>query len=1018
MIFRVSAIILVLLSAGPALADEPTRESSPVIDLAVSFDLNARLIRGTTKVQVGRNEALSLYLPGLTVTGAVLSTPQRENRIIDSSAASLVLAPADEPQTLLLSYEKIIDDSFANLLSVEAIVLTSGWHPIPDRKAKFSLTAAVPDGFTALAQSDRFDGRPVRSGSAHFSFSQPLHALTFIAAPFVVNERRVRDGLKVYTLFLKTERDLAQGYLDAAADYLHRYEALIGEFPYNHYVIAENIMPTGYGFPTFTLLGRQVIRLPFIKQTSLGHEILHSWFGNSVDIADNSGNWCEGLTTYLADMAYREEAGEGAAARKEAIITYLNYVDGTAATLASFRGAAHEQEADRAIRAVGYQKSAMLFHELEQRIGTDAFERGLRELYGQFRGTSASWQDLRKIFENQSGIDLQRFFSERLNSNQVPELNIDQATVAYRSGTPRLLLTVSQAQEQPYEVMLPIFTETIAGSEEHRELINRKQQTVDIALDNTPLAVVLDPGYDILRTLSTGERRPVWSSLLGTDTLMITPSDSAGTERYGPLLKLAERFGWKTRTQEELTRREIEQDTLLFLGDSPRLREMFGSPGHPEEGLVLDIRVNPFNQDEAIGLISSSSLQETSAAVSRLPHYGKYSYLHFRNGAVVDKRMSAAADGIRFELEPRPAGIALGEIPPLPSLLDQVSGNRVIYVGETHTSRPDHLLQLMLIEALHQRGKKLAIGMEMFPRTSQPALDRWIDKRDLSEAEFVQQSGYFSVWGYDYRLFRPIFDFARRQRIPLVALNIDRDIVSSVFKNGSLDGLSDEQRQSLPSEMRLDMAGYIERLRATHRMHLQGGQASGSFSGFIQSQALWDEAMAESIAGYLREHPDTTMVVLAGSQHTRKDSGIPPRVARRIRVDQASVLNAATNPDSPQELSAIADYLFFFAASEFPPQGKIGIILEETGDEQDPRLRISGLSPESNAEAAGLRVDDLLIFIDEFTIHSMTDVKLALLDRKAGDTVTITISRKAGRDRKEISLPVELYYPPPMAGHP
>ncbi len=119
---------------------------------------------------------------------------------------------------------------------------------------------------------------------------------------------------------------MQQSTCQAAAGYINRYEKEIGPFPYNHYVIVANRLPTGYSMPTFTLLGQMVLRLPFIKDTSLGHEIVHSWFGNAVEVDYSKGIGAEGLASFLADHAYREEKGEGAEDRKESITRYLSYV--------------------------------------------------------------------------------------------------------------------------------------------------------------------------------------------------------------------------------------------------------------------------------------------------------------------------------------------------------------------------------------------------------------------------------------------------------------------------------------------------------------------------------------------------------------------------------------------------------------------------------------------------------------------------------------------------------------------
>ncbi len=1011
--------IIVLLSLSPAsIAAAAQIQPSPVrVDLAVSFDIEAGLVRGTSRIEVEKNQDLHLLLPDLKVTAALLSSPTRENApLVLEQRNSIRLEAASEPRTLLISYEKHIDNSFNNSISDKAIILTSDWHPVVRTKAVFSLKAIIPDGFTALSQADQLSEAGA-DHQVHFTFSQPLYALSFVAAPYVKSQLKVRDGLQVYTLFFKEEQELATGYLHAAADYIRRYERLIGPFPYSHYVIAENVMPTGYGFPTFTLLGQQVIRLPFIKETSLGHEILHSWFGNNIDIAEGSGNWCEGLTTYLADMAYRSEAGEGAQARKEAIQHYQDYITDSAPTLNKFFAAGHDRQTNQAKRAVGYQKSAMLFHELSRLIGEAAFFQSIQELYQGFTGRSASWQDLRRVFEKTANRDLSTFFSQRLSRNDLPALGADDVEVRKGRDRTTITLTISQKQSPAYELLLPVLIRTLAGETTFQSLISEASAELSYQVDSTPLEIVIDPEYDLLRRLTPEEDSPAWSSLLGTDKGLVVV-DEDQKERYQSFLSFAESNGWRVKSSDDLEQRELEEKALVFLGPSNTLKTLFANPQHPETGFTVDIRVNPFNPELPAALISSSSDMETEAVVNRLPHYGKYSYLHFDHGRIVDKRVPIAAMGIKIQLEERPAGIFLPELSGFEQMVDRLSENRVVYIGETHTSRPDHLLQIMLIEALYERNKNLAIGMEMFPRASQPALDRYINDPGFSEADFIKEARYYQVWGYDYRLFRPIFAFARKYKIPVIGLNIDREIVSSVFKSGSIKNLTAEQQEQLPSEMRLDIDGYVARLTATHRLHSRASDAEGSLPGFIQAQALWDETMAESVASYLLAHPQTQMVVLAGSQHTRKDSGIPPRVAARVDAAQASVLNQATSGGSAGELSSTADYLFFLNSHELEPQGKIGIVLQEQETSEGTQMEIVDITAQGNAGAAGIQEDDILIFIDELAIHTMDDVYLALLDRAAGDTVRVSVLRGSGRKQKRIDMEVMLYNPNRPPGHP
>ena len=166
-----------------------------------------------------------------------------------------------------------------------------------------------------------------------------------------------------------------------------------------------------------------------------------------------------------------------------------------------------------------------------------------------------------------------------------------------------------------------------------------------------------------------------------------------------------------------------------------------------------------------IALVSSSSAEETKKAVARLTHYGKYSFMHFLNGAIQKKEMLASQSGLRLPLFEKPAGISLTHLQDFEALVEELSKQRVVYIGETHTSRADHLLQYLLIEALHRKNPNIAIGMEMFPRSSQPALDAFIHEKESDEAEFLAASNYYNVWGYDYRLFRPIMRYARKHQL-------------------------------------------------------------------------------------------------------------------------------------------------------------------------------------------------------------------------------------------------------------
>jgi hypothetical protein len=107
----------------------------------------------------------------------------------------------------------------------------------------------------------------------------------------------------------KPDEALAAKYLEATARNLEMYRGLIGTYPYDKFALVENFWETGYGMPSFTLLGPQIIRFPFILTSSYPHEILHNWWGNSVFVDYASGNWCEGLTAYSPTTSDRRANG-------------------------------------------------------------------------------------------------------------------------------------------------------------------------------------------------------------------------------------------------------------------------------------------------------------------------------------------------------------------------------------------------------------------------------------------------------------------------------------------------------------------------------------------------------------------------------------------------------------------------------------------------------------------------------------------------------------------------------------
>ncbi len=326
--------------------------------------------------------------------------------------------------------------------------------------------------------------------------------------------------------------------------------------------------------------------------------------------------------------------------------------------------------------------------------------------------------------------------------------------------------------------------------------------------------------------------------------------------------------------------------------------------------------------------------------------------------------------------------------------MDLVADKKIIYVGETHDRFSHHVAELEIIRDLRRRGKRIAIGMEMFERPFQHVLDAYIEGR-IDERALLRGTEYFKRWAFDYHLYRPILLFARSEHIPVIALNQKKEIVEKVFHSG-LDSLSAEEKQLVPSQMDFSDSAYRERLRAVFVGHKTAG--AENFDRFNQAQILWDETMADSIARFLETHPDHHMVVIAGSGHLQYGSGIPKRAARRIGGDYAILLNDV----DPEPGSA--DFVLYPGTVPEETSPRLMVLLEENIG----RVEITGFPRNSVSQKAGMRQGDILLAIGGSPVHTVDDVKIDLLYRKRGEKVNVTVLRNAllggGERHFEITL--------------
>jgi len=646
------ALLVLALAAQGTVGAAATPEASPVrAEIEVRIEPGTRELtgRGTWQVAAGRPWKVTLnqrFDAGRFVVdgepGPAAPTQAEGLRTWRLPAAPRERRVEFEWRGSLEALDVGLDHRAA-LTDVTPVTATRGtflpaasrWHPVFEAAGlAYRISIDVPEGQHAIVPGTpdgerNAGGRRVQS----YAFEQPESAIDLMAGPYRLTRRSfvTADGRRIAlrTLLHPEIADRGDGDLDAVERYLRLYEGWIGPYPYESFSVVSSPTPTGFGMPTLTYLGVDVLRLPFIRDTSLGHEVLHNWWGNGVRPDHSSGNWSEGLTTFMADYAYREQAGAEAALEMRLAWLRDFAALGSAADrpLSAFTSRTHGAE-----QVVGYHKAAMVFLMLRDAIGTEAFDRGLRSFWREHRGRVASWDDLRAAFEAASKQDLRPYFSQWLDRAGAPAPRLAAASTA-RDGA-RWRVEVELTQSAPaWRLRLPLALQFDGGAEELRWVnFGDERQRFTLHVDRRPVGVLLDPGARVFRRLAPGEAPPILrQAMLDPATVTVLAGAAATGE------SLARRL-----TEHPLELRPIaappSSQTLLLVGlagDVDRYLARHGLPRRPAElarsGGEPTAWVWTAERRNGAPLTVVEARDEAAlAALARpLPHYGRQSWILF-----------------------------------------------------------------------------------------------------------------------------------------------------------------------------------------------------------------------------------------------------------------------------------------------------------------------------------------------------------------------------------------------------
>ncbi len=530
----------------------------------------------------------------------------------------------------------------------------AGWYPdLPGSQATYRLTVRAPAGQISVT-AGRSLGHVTAGGHTDSSWevNYPVAGLSLSVAPYVVTEKTV-GKVTAATYLLPHNQDLAQSYLEATAGYIEMYSDLFGPYPFQKFAVVENFFPTGFGFPSYTLMGGRILRLPFIIHTSLGHEIAHCWWGNGVYVDYDEGNWSEALTTYVADYLYKEMKSEQAA------LDYRRQWLRNFATLVrpenDFPLSRFTHRYDPVSKAIGYDKGAMVFHMIRRKVGEEAFWNALRDVYRDRLFQKASWSDLRQAFEARGQQSLKVFFDQWIHRKNAPRFIMDNVELNHVDGKWKVSGQIVQPAS-PYTLSISLALE--AGSERLiREIeISGETTAFEMTAGERPRRLTADPDVDALRLLHPSEIPPAVNNLKGSSSVRIVISDQSPPEIKQAAETLALSLGLKNYqfvTERDARPSRLAEHDVLLIGQPGQQSLLPPLPGqvrlqsgaftlnnaqyNEPSDAFFGVFHHPFNDNRVAALFIPSSNQFADMVARKITHYGKYSYLAFQSGRNKDK---------------------------------------------------------------------------------------------------------------------------------------------------------------------------------------------------------------------------------------------------------------------------------------------------------------------------------------------------------------------------------------------
>ncbi|MEU6372747.1 M1 family metallopeptidase [Streptomyces sp. NPDC046909] len=433
----------------PGLGNDGYRVSAYHLDLA--YDATTRLVDATATLRITTTQdltrlsldALGLDIRTVTVSGRAAAFEQVDEKLRITPARCLpagrtavvtVAYTADPRRALAHTAWVPTPDGFAVCPQPNSAHTVFPCNDHPSDKADLTVRITVPAGLkgvasgTLLGTEDLGDGRTAYTYRSREPIATELVQIT--VGDYVIKDRQGPHGLPLRDVVPTARATALEPALALTPNLVSWIEARLGAYPFETYGLlpcnndASNAFDfTGLETQTLTLYKPNYLLQEEARIGShMMHELVHSWFGNSVSPASWSDLWLNEGHADFYGLLYRYERGWPDSLGYTTFEARMKYTYGLGDQWRKTSGPVAAPNEVNLFDSQRYTGGVLVLYALRQQIGEAAFDAVERTFLERFRNASASTADYIAVASEVSGADQSGFLGDWLYGTKTPRM--------------------------------------------------------------------------------------------------------------------------------------------------------------------------------------------------------------------------------------------------------------------------------------------------------------------------------------------------------------------------------------------------------------------------------------------------------------------------------------------------------------------------------------------------------------------------------------------------------------------